>query len=296
MPIAARHGAATTNCDACAIGKPPVLLLTIATNAHYYSQAAELAESAAAVVGFLCTCVAVSDALRHSKSVHTQRLAPLLLPGSSTWRPPREWCAKKLSGWRHAGILKMHAIEVLLHRHFDLLLVDVDWRFVSNPLAGLRRLGVPIVAARDQTRHMLNVGAMFVQSTAQTRALAVRSLNRTFGGWDQAVWTEEAGASGARCCWAPDIGGRYLMHPPVSRSEKLKHRGILQDCATAPARARATTLAPPRPSESTASKSMWRPPWRSAAGAFNEMDRAFYRFRCSECDNACTRNECKISL
>ena len=200
---------------------------------------------------------------------------------------------KHLSGWRHSGILKMHALTLLLDHGFDLLIVDVDWRFVANPLAALRAQPMSIVAARDQTRHMLNVGAMYIRATSATRRLALRTFNRTFAAWDQAVFTEEAGAAGVGCCWANNLGGTFLVHPRVSRGVKLKLRGNDQQCRDVARRQ--TTLSPPPASADTAAHSMWQPRWRSGSGAYNGLDKAYYRFRCSDCDNVCTRRRCDLA-
>jgi hypothetical protein len=287
---------AENRCNACAVQR--AVVLTIATNAHYYSEASHLASSATAV-GIPCICVAISDTLRHNSPPAS--VVPILIAGASQWRPPVEWCAKKLSGWRHAGILKMHAIYALLSSSLHLLVVDVDWRFSANPLPSLRhRATASVVAARDQTRHMLNIGAMWVAADANTVLLARRAANRTHQAWDQAVWTEEAGASAASCCWAGNLGGEFLVHPPVTRQEKLRVRGSSQECAAPMLRggrgaafAQARTMPPPPNSTGgMATRSMWRPHWRPAS--YNDLASYYYRWRCSECDNKCLRRRCDL--
>lgn len=289
---------AASQCAACAVKN--AVVLTIATNPSYYAQADQLAASASAH-GIPCVCTAISDAIS-PKASHHHRLVPLLLAKASRWRPPYEWCSRQLSGWRHAGILKMHAIEHLLQQGHDVLVVDVDWRFSGNPLPSLRRSGRSVLAARDQTRHMLNVGAMYVAADPRTLSLARRAANRTYEAWDQAVFTEEAGASGASCCWANDLGGRFLVHPPVTRQEKLRVRGSSQECASPSPRtprgmartwARTWSLPPPRNSSRMAARSMWRARWRSSA--YNELAASFYRWRCAECDNVCMRTRCDLA-
>ena len=64
----------------------------------------------------------------------------LHLPLSSAWRPPPMWCAQSLSGWRHAGTLKMHAVQEALALHWHVLLLDADWRLVADPLPALLHL------------------------------------------------------------------------------------------------------------------------------------------------------------
>jgi hypothetical protein len=161
------------------------IITSLATNEDYLNHALELAQSVVAARVSSCVCVVLSSAV----SSHSDNLAlrELRLPWSSTWRPPGRWCAQKLSGWRHAGILKTHALYHLLSAGWDVFFVDTDWRFVANPLPGIVGLGRDVVAARDQTRHMLNIGVLWVRASQHTVQMAWRSLNRTLQAWDQAV-------------------------------------------------------------------------------------------------------------
>lgn len=204
-----------SRCQRC-VWSARTILATVATSDAYAALAVEMARSAAAVGVASCACVVVSDAVR---AIGDAVVEQVVLPWSSTWRPPTSWCTRRLSGWRHAGILKTHSLLELLRHDWDVFFVDVDWRFASNPLPAVVKSGKDVVSARDQTRHMLNVGALWVRSTALTLELARRTLNRTVLAWDQAVFTEEAGASAASCCWANL--GRQLVHPRVSRKAKV---------------------------------------------------------------------------
>ena len=118
-------------------------MTTIATSDSYARQALEMAHSAAKAGVAACTCVFVSDAVSpaNSSPTNSSLLEQVALPWSSSWRPQGVWCTRKLSGWRHAGILKTHALHVLLRHGWDVLIVDVDWRFVATPLPAIVQSG-----------------------------------------------------------------------------------------------------------------------------------------------------------
>ena len=282
-------------CEPCV--RHNTLVLSIATNPEYLAQVQEMAESAASV-GYPCVCAAASSGL-HAAGSSSSLVRLLHLPLSSEWRPPQMWCAKQLAGWRHAGILKTHALSVALSRGWHVLLMDADWRFVADPLPALLASNRDVIGARDQTRHMLNVGALLVCSTPELARVSLRVLNRTLSAWDQAVITEEVAASTASCCWA-DLGGKgYIRHPAVSREAKLRTRGRHQECSSG---AEASSLGDGvrlRPPLATAdvtglpSRRMYRF-WNGAPAAYNSIERAFYRFKCYECDGKCTREKCEL--
>jgi len=199
--------------------------------------------------------------------IDVSQVRPLRLPWSSSWRPPMQWCAQKLSGWRHSGILKTHALHHLLSVGWNVFFVDTDWRFAANPIPDIIHLGRDVVAARDQTRHMLNVGVLWVRSSEETIRVAWRTFNRTLWAWDQAVFTEEAGASKSVCCWTDT--GRHVIHPLVSREAKLSLRSQQQECA--PASKGDTSLEPPLGVESRRMFPHWKP------RSYNSLPSAFYR-------------------
>ncbi|KAL1514475.1 hypothetical protein AB1Y20_003574 [Prymnesium parvum] len=258
------------------------VLASVATNDAYFEHALAMAGSAVAANVTPCACVALSSAVSRPSSPLVRALR---LPWSSSWRPPPDWCTQRLSGWRHAGILKTHALYHLVRRGWDVFFVDTDWRFVGNPLPLIASLGRDIVAARDQTRHMLNVGVLWVRATPETQLVARRTLNRTLVAWDQAVFTEEAGAARSSCCWT-NVGTR-LVHPRVTRQEKLALRGAHQECASGGGTRRAA-LPPP---SGVKSRRMY-PRWSSRS--YNTLGSAFYRWKCFECDNKCTASFCPL--
>ena len=275
---------ATEACGACRWRN--TVVTSVATNAHYFRHAAEMARSAVTYGVSDCVCVVLSSAVAAASDVAVVR--ELRLPWSSTWRPPTTWCSQKLSGWRHAGILKTHALHHLSGHGWDILFVDTDWRFVANPLPAITALGRDIVAARDQTRHMLNVGVLWIRYTRATLDVAWRTMNRTLVAWDQAVFTEEAGASSASCCWTDT--GRHLVHPAVSREAKLRLRGGQQECAAAGSATHSAALVLPPPA-SVQSRRMY-PRWSSRM--YNSLPMSFYRWKCYECDNKCTATFCAL--
>ena len=284
----------STTCAPCLTAAPQTLMLSIATSLDYLRQVEALAESAASV-GYKCVCAAASSRL--SKQSSSARVRVLHMDRSSTWRPPRLWCSQSLSGWRHAGVLKMHALAVATSLGWHVLLVDADWRLVADPLPALLATRRDVIGARDQTRHMLNVGALLVRSTPEVVRVSRRILNRTLVAWDQAVFTEEMSGSSASCCWT-DLGRKpYLAHAAVSREAKLKTRGQYQQCSATRdylggSRQGADTLSPPTTNREGLPKRPMYPRWRRAG--YNTLDRAWYRFKCFECDGKCTREKCEL--
>ena len=294
-PLAASTGRALASaCQPCV--RHDTLLLSIATNVEYLAQVADMAESAVRV-GYNCVCAAASSAIGdHHMRLHNQSALRLLhLPLSSTWRPPSMWCAQKLSGWRHAGILKMHALATAQDLGWNLLLIDADWRLVADPLPALLGARRDVISARDQTRHMLNVGAMLVRATPELRQISRRILNRTLGAWDQAIFTEEVGASSpaTSCCWAHLSAKPYIAHAAVSRTTKNNVRSRNQECRrTTQDDFGGSRLAPPAQTATSSTKRMY-PRWHR--NGYNHMDRAFYRFKCYECDAKCTKERCELA-
>ena len=103
-----------------------LLIATLATNAKYLEQAENLATSAQSVIGaFRCAALIISDELKSAET--SSRLQKVLIPGRSDWRPPAEWCEKKLSRMAphlgfEASVLKLRraaALSQLWRRRAD---------------------------------------------------------------------------------------------------------------------------------------------------------------------------------
>lgn len=179
---------------------------------------AALSNSAAAV-GFPCTVVQPFDWFEALSDPQLEALpvpAPPLLPRSP-------WCnqsgIRHQYGWRRSQLHRVRLWRVVLDYGLDLLAIDLDHEIGSHdPVVLLRSLHAPpeknrpmraapadVIAVWDGPgARYLNVGIMWVRSTAGTRELARRSENRSWVAWEQQVFNEELNFNdelrGVRCC------------------------------------------------------------------------------------------------
>ena len=272
-----------------ATAQQPTLIATLATNPAYLAEAERLATSAAAVVaGFRCAAVVISDEVR--SAAHSPKLVPVLLAGRSEWRPPVEWCERKLSGWRHTSVLKLGALLLFLSSGVDTLFVDADWRLSRDPLASLTRCAhlrhLDVMGRRDD--HFINLGLLYVRSTTAMLRIATRAANRSFVAWDQALFNEELrGANGLQCCVANEF---FQSH--FRRSEKVHAMKKRQQPRCAAARnGRQYAALPPPDLPAGGALGMWRGGW--SGSHFNELTSA-YHHRCIKCYNQCSRARCVL--
>ena len=216
-----------------------VIIGTVAS-ASFDRPLQRLVVSAARVFGarFRCVAAAVMGS-SDFVAMRDRRIAPLPPPPRPLLPRPL-WCGDSRYGWRRSHLFRARMWRLVLAARFDLLAVDLDWYFVSDPLPGLAaarenraRLsctGHPtgthylecvarswaaegvvaeVVALHDGGQlKTLNVGLMFVRATDTTVALARRVENRTRGGWEQGVFNEEAS-------WGLHAGREVgCCHPP----------------------------------------------------------------------------------
>ena len=155
------------------------VVLSVATNAAYVEHVQQLASTAEV------PCVIVACSSLVVPSLGSSNVQLMQLPYSSTWRPPPRWCQQRKAGWRHAAILKLEALLHLLVTGVDVLVLDADWRVRvgQNPVHAARSTGRDVVGLRDVTRHQLNIGAVYVRSTAGTVHAVRRAFNRTHVAW-----------------------------------------------------------------------------------------------------------------
>ena len=128
------------------------VVVSVATSRSYLNAVGEVADSARAVAGFPCVLVGASSEL-----LQTSPLSPLVrlveVP-SSRWRPEAVWCTRNMSGWRHTHLLKSELIERVLERGLtNVLAVDADWRFRSDPLHGHGLEGFGVDVCATHARH-----------------------------------------------------------------------------------------------------------------------------------------------
>lgn len=183
----------------------------------------KLAASAETVFGARFRCVAVAVMGKAFEAMRRDERLAALPPPDRPLLPRERWCADPRYGWRRSHLYRVRMWRLVLSAHFDLLAVDLDHYFLSDPLPGLlrarenrRRLdctGHPsgkqyvecvaaswgeagpaadVVAQHDgDALKTLNVGLMWVRSNEATVALARRVENRTNAGWEQGVFNEE---------------------------------------------------------------------------------------------------------
>ena len=162
------------------------------------------------------------------------------------------WSDDHPTGWRHAHILKAGLVDVILGAGRDLLIADADWTpipgasvSVSSMLMRLNSLNWDVATftngwgynrARSPFHgscgRMINIGLMWMRSTPETRHLAVRFVNRTFGAWDQAIFNQEIeAAQRVRCC-----NMEHLMHGTFSHNHGRRmaegHGRKMEECGS----------------------------------------------------------------
>ena len=265
------------------------VVLSVATNAAYVEHVQQLASTAEV------PCVIVACSSLVVPSLGSSNVQLMQLPYSSTWRPPPRWCQQRKAGWRHAAILKLEALLHLLVAGVDVLVLDADWRVRAgqNPVHAARSTGRDVVGLRDVTRHQLNIGAVYVRSTAGTVHAVRRAFNRTHVAWDQPVLTEEFGAAeGVACCWTADLRG--AIERPRGRMATRGQKAYMQQLDThcRPAASGLHALAPPSLLPS-GTRSFWHERW--SPNRFNELARRYYEWRCNRCDSKCVLERCELN-
>ncbi|KAL3909540.1 MAG: hypothetical protein SGPRY_009390, partial [Prymnesium sp.] len=109
-------------------------------------------------------------------------------------------------GWRRMQLHKWELWRTLSTLGLHIFAIDTDWMFrAADPVPSLLALPFDLYSYYDaRPCCMLNTGATFLRSTPVTRALVLRAHNRSFGGWEQAVFSEELFLNrefaSLRCC------------------------------------------------------------------------------------------------
>ena len=172
----------------------------------------EVARGAREHSGFACVATSMMD----TDSPAHELVLPLPRP-TMELRPRQMWCGDRQYldkfGWRRSHFFRVFMWYTVLRTGFDLLAVDCDWRFIGNPLPAIHfNLGrsaansskgrIDVTGWYDGfTEKLINVGLIWVRSTADTIRVARNAINRTNGAWEQAVFNEElAFRSHVPCC------------------------------------------------------------------------------------------------
>jgi len=286
MPRAGRRLPASPH-HRCAVSN--TVVGTVAS-ASYAAGLATLADSAFAA-GFACVVVQPFDFF---PELEGPRVSALPVP-SPPLLPRRIWCddpkLKHQYGWRRSQLHRARLWRAVLELGLNLLAMDLDHMLGPvSPVPWLNAVdapperygSLPPTAESNQTRptdvvavwdgpgsRYLNVGIMWVRSTPGTIALAVRSENRSFVGWEQQVFNEELNygedAVSVRCCHS-----RCLKRLAVASSASKRLPGKSKDGTAARAKAEGVdrcdddgappALFPPsRSREPWAQPGMWTP-------------------------------------
>jgi hypothetical protein len=180
----------------------------VATNNRYFDGVAAFAEAASSDAQCVAASVGASVSSTH------ERVRSLRLPRAVDWVPEPQFCEQRLSGWRHAGVLKTQLIVKVLRLGFDCLIADADWRPTTSFVSVLVRLhdelGWDVVGTPDESAfgaQLLNIGLLWLRNTHQVRRIGERAANRTFGAWDQMIVNQEVqvAADSVACCSSTEL-------------------------------------------------------------------------------------------
>lgn len=282
-------------------------ILTVATSSTYLDAALLLAQSARQHSAFACVLIAAPASLLPLTMQHARLLSPIALPQwASEWRAERHFCTTRLSGWRQTHVLKTQALLSLLSRGLDVLLVDVDRRFVGDPLPALVSLRVDVAGLRDEA--LLNFGLVYVRASAPTLAMARRVANRSVAAWDQAVFSEELAAAAALSCCYTNVWIRQCvrleqrthdLNKDAHAIEQTQVSQATRGCRQASTRSNTSASSATASVQEAAAASPHGPALRPPAGIgrmyltwhptrFNELPVAHRRY------SRCTRTPCRV--
>ena len=239
----------TTMHHRCAVSN--TVVGTVAS-ASFAPGLATLARSAASV-GFPCVVVMPFD---HFPELDGPLISALPVP-SPPLLPRMIWCTdpklRNQYGWRRSQLHRARLWRVVIHLGLDLLAMDLDhmlgprspvpWlhsvyapaeMFASLPATANAERPMPadVVAVWDGPgSRYLNVGIMWMRSTASTRALTLRAENRSFVGWEQQVFNEELNygedSAGVRCCHTRCLKRLCLSSNATRRLPAKSEQGTL---------------------------------------------------------------------
>lgn len=188
-------------------------------SASYREALDHLVATASRAAAVKCVALQAMDNLTaaHHPDGGPSRLRLVVLPGPahSTMMPEKHWCVtstnrtirvtrRRKIGWRRSHFYRVLMWRNVLSLGFNLLAVDCDWSFRSNPMpsiAGMQPAADVIAYWDGPHQKMLNVGLIWMRATPQMVALVTRVQNRTWAGWEQAIFSEELNwGSDASCC------------------------------------------------------------------------------------------------
>ena len=234
--MATADNMARIDLGACAFSR--TVAATVAS-ASYAESMLDLARTARGA-GFGCLVVQAYD---NFPELRDRDVLPLPLPKRQPLLPRSIWCTSNFTGatrpdggragvgwygWRRSHLYRTHMWAAVLASGFDLLAVDLDWRFSGpSPVPAIHEMraedGRPldVLAWWDGDKEkMLNVGLMWIRASPAALSLARRVRNRTFAGWEQGIFNEELqfrdeSSTALTCCHS-----RVLMWSWFNQSKK----------------------------------------------------------------------------
>jgi len=228
-------------------------------SASYTESVLDLARTARSA-GFACLVVQpfehdphLAHSVTSTRSVSQPAVLPLPLPEHQPLLPRSMWCSDSFTtsakrpdggnagvawyGWRRSHLYKMHLWAAVLAQGFDLLSVDLDWRFAGpSPLPAIHALRagdgsqLDVIAWWDgPAEKLLNIGLVWVRSTPAALRLVQRVGNRTFAGWDQGLFNEELQFRDETltCCHSGDLMGSWFNRSRLEHATS-KDKGLMR--------------------------------------------------------------------
>lgn len=204
----------------------------------YYTALVELAATAVAA-GFRCIAAQAMDEMVDQRIISDGSTTVAMLPApASRLQPEARWCDPGMTmrvkyGWRRSHLYRVLMWRNVLSLGYDLLAVDCDWRFVSSPLPSILSIWpkTDVIAYWDGVKQkMLNVGLMWLRSTPDVLATVKRVQNRTWAGWEQAVFTEELNwRSNASCCHCSPCLLKHHFEKSLSTHQRQRNVGAVRE-------------------------------------------------------------------
>eukprot|EP00408_Alexandrium_pacificum_P017157 CAMPEP_0171198182 /NCGR_PEP_ID=MMETSP0790-20130122/22798_1 /TAXON_ID=2925 /ORGANISM="Alexandrium catenella, Strain OF101" /LENGTH=410 /DNA_ID=CAMNT_0011663453 /DNA_START=64 /DNA_END=1293 /DNA_ORIENTATION=- len=232
-------------------------LVVSSADSRYAKPLVRLAKTAASVGRFPCLVIYAQEDWPElcDERVFAVRLRHELLPTPEFCRGP--W--SRLWGWRRTQFYKTFALRSLLHRGYDVLMLDADHWFRSDPWPCMQRAagagGFETLATRSTgDMHYVNFGLAWIRRTAATLLMSERLHNRTFGGWDQFLWNQEMEGLSLACCSSKELAS-FLGNDKALHSTKAAPMASHElRCATL----RAPTLGMPEKANKTFVWDRWK--------------------------------------
>ena len=227
------------------------------------------------MVGFGCLVVEALSATPMQGWPQEVPGALMLASPDAPLLPRARWCNNSQYDFRRTQLSRQRAWRLLLSHGLDILGVDPSTRLLRNPLpvitAQRTAKGPPPDVLGKAPGWFLKeyvLSGIWIRSTVTTRALLERVEARTWGAWDQLIFSEElnwGAGRGAACCHTNCLSATMSVKAAPKGPARLA-RECLSSEATPPG-----APAPPN-----GTRNNWRTPWR--VGDYNSLPIPHHRF------------------